>query len=182
MLVLPTPLLLQNKLTQSVLAQCPSREAFKELFTAVFNYEKFGACCVVSCLTCARVAQSHECSARQLSSAPQNASRPRAGTPYRRGDRYYYSHNSGLQNQFVVRSSCFLRGGQSVAALFMPAALITPFQGSSDPQHAPIPRPSSRAPRTHRSCTARAAWRASRRCCWTPTRCRPTAPWRWAAR
>ena len=25
------------------------------------------------------------------------------GCPYRKGNRYYYSHNSGLQNQYVVR-------------------------------------------------------------------------------
>ncbi len=24
------------------------------------------------------------------------------GTPYKKGSRYYYSHNSGLQNQYVV--------------------------------------------------------------------------------
>ena len=27
---------------------------------------------------------------------------PKFGVPSRRGERYYYSHNSGLQNQYVV--------------------------------------------------------------------------------
>lgn len=32
------------------------------------------------------------------------------GTPYRRGQRYYCSHNSGLQNQFVLYSQGSLEG------------------------------------------------------------------------
>ncbi|KAL4854888.1 Prolyl endopeptidase [Chlorella vulgaris] len=63
----------QNKLTSSVLEQCEAREPFKELFTELFNYEKYG-------------------------------------TPYKRGQRYYYSHNSGLQNQFVIYSQPSLDG------------------------------------------------------------------------
>jgi prolyl oligopeptidase len=55
----------QNKLTASVLEQCPARDAFKQLFTDLYDYEKHG-------------------------------------TPYKKGQRYYYSHNSGLQNQYVV--------------------------------------------------------------------------------
>lgn len=55
----------QNELTQKVLAQCETRDQFKELFTALYDYPKFG-------------------------------------TPFKRGNRYYYYHNSGLQQQYVL--------------------------------------------------------------------------------
>lgn len=55
----------QNKLTASVLEQCPSRSQFKQLFEELYNYERFGV-------------------------------------PFRKGDRYYYSHNTGLQAQNVI--------------------------------------------------------------------------------
>lgn len=35
-----------------------------------------------------------------------------AGTPYRKGQRYYFSHNSGLQNQSVVRCWVVVHGGK----------------------------------------------------------------------
>ena len=38
---------------------------------------------------------------RHPSSLPGDCA-PAAGTPYRKGQRYYFSHNSGLQNQYVV--------------------------------------------------------------------------------
>eukprot|EP00879_Flechtneria_rotunda_P018448 GHRR01019352.1.p1 GENE.GHRR01019352.1~~GHRR01019352.1.p1 ORF type:complete len:520 (+),score=168.42 GHRR01019352.1:95-1654(+) len=55
----------QNKLTQQVLEQCETRGQFKELFTALYDYPKYG-------------------------------------TPFKRGDRYYYYYNSGLQQQYVL--------------------------------------------------------------------------------
>ncbi|KAG2433756.1 hypothetical protein HXX76_008118 [Chlamydomonas incerta] len=57
----------QNKLTDGVLAQCETREPFRKLFTALFDYPKFGA-------------------------------------PFKCGSRYYYYHNSGLQQQYVIYS------------------------------------------------------------------------------
>ncbi|GIL73545.1 hypothetical protein Vretimale_5243 [Volvox reticuliferus] len=56
---------LQNKLTEEVLAECETREPFRKLFTALFDYPKFGA-------------------------------------PFRAGSRYYYYHNSGLQQHYVL--------------------------------------------------------------------------------
>ncbi|GLC56852.1 hypothetical protein PLESTB_001156200 [Pleodorina starrii] len=55
----------QNQLTGEVLAQCDTREPFKKLFTALYDYPKFGA-------------------------------------PFRAGNRWYYYHNSGLQQHYVV--------------------------------------------------------------------------------
>eukprot|EP00878_Enallax_costatus_P029867 GHUV01032432.1.p1 GENE.GHUV01032432.1~~GHUV01032432.1.p1 ORF type:complete len:735 (+),score=227.44 GHUV01032432.1:207-2411(+) len=55
----------QNRLTQKVLQQCETREQFKELFTQLYDYPKYG-------------------------------------TPFKRGDRYYYYYNSGLQQQYVL--------------------------------------------------------------------------------
>lgn len=63
----------QNRLTAGVLAQCGTRANFKDLFTKLYDYEKFG-------------------------------------TPYKKGSRYYYSHNSGLQNQYVIYSQGSLDG------------------------------------------------------------------------
>eukprot|EP00882_Tetradesmus_deserticola_P019405 GHRQ01020886.1.p1 GENE.GHRQ01020886.1~~GHRQ01020886.1.p1 ORF type:complete len:455 (+),score=131.29 GHRQ01020886.1:102-1466(+) len=55
----------QNKLTAKVLEQCTTRDQFKSLFTALYDYPKYG-------------------------------------TPFKRGDRYYYYYNSGLQQQYVL--------------------------------------------------------------------------------
>lgn len=55
----------QNKLTNKVLEQCTTRDQFKSLFTALYDYPKYG-------------------------------------TPFKRGDRYYYYYNSGLQQQYVL--------------------------------------------------------------------------------
>lgn len=63
----------QNGVTAGVLEQCGSRDRFKQLFTQLFDYEKFG-------------------------------------TPYKRGQRFYYSHNSGLQNQYVIYTQGSLDG------------------------------------------------------------------------
>lgn len=55
----------QNQLTQKVLQQCETRDQFKQLFTQLYDYPKYG-------------------------------------TPFKRGDRYYYYYNSGLQQQYVL--------------------------------------------------------------------------------
>ena len=52
----------QNTLTQSILEQCPTRDAFARQMKRMYNFPKFG-------------------------------------TPSKRGNRYYYFHNTGLQNQ-----------------------------------------------------------------------------------
>lgn len=61
----------QNELTQSVLARCESREEFKQLFTKLYDYERFSV-------------------------------------PSRKGDRYYFSRNTGLQAQSVLFSQAHL--------------------------------------------------------------------------
>ncbi|KIZ07661.1 prolyl endopeptidase [Monoraphidium neglectum] len=61
----------QNELTNSVLAQCDTREQFKALFTDLYNYPKYG-------------------------------------TPFKKGSRYYYYFNSGLQQQFVLYTQASL--------------------------------------------------------------------------
>ena len=48
-----------------MLERCPTRSAFRELFTELYDYERYSV-------------------------------------PSRKGDRYYYTHNSGLQAQSVV--------------------------------------------------------------------------------
>ncbi|KAF8058088.1 Prep [Scenedesmus sp. PABB004] len=63
----------QNKVTAKVLAQCDTRDKFKELFTAVYDYEKFD-------------------------------------TPFKRGPRYYYYHNTGLQQHYVLLGQDSLQG------------------------------------------------------------------------
>lgn len=63
----------QNKVTQSVLAQCHSQDKFKALMQQLYDY-------------------------------------PRYSTPSRHGERYYYSHNTGLQAQSVVYSQRSLDG------------------------------------------------------------------------
>lgn len=109
----------QNALTQTVLAQCESREPFRRLFTQLYDYEKYGAlsCSGQRCWAghavgqhirhgvlqygrCQTVSLPCQCR-RQLSGRPLAP----AGTPYRKGQRYYFSHNSGLQNQYVVSSA-----------------------------------------------------------------------------
>lgn len=67
----------QNRLTTSVLERCGSRERFKQLFTELYNYERFG-------------------------------------TPYKRGDRWYYSYNSGLLAQNIVYTQSDLGADPSV--------------------------------------------------------------------
>jgi len=67
----------QNALTNTVLDKCETRAQFKELFTQLYDYPKFG-------------------------------------TPFRRGPRYYYYHNSGLQQQYVLYSQASLSGEASV--------------------------------------------------------------------
>ncbi|KAL6754676.1 prolyl oligopeptidase [Haematococcus lacustris] len=62
----------QNQLTNEVLAQCDTRQAFKDLFTQLYDYPKYG-------------------------------------TPFRRGSRYYYYYNSGLQQQYVLYSQAGLQ-------------------------------------------------------------------------
>ncbi|KAJ9512543.1 hypothetical protein QJQ45_018956, partial [Haematococcus lacustris] len=62
----------QNQLTSEVLAQCDTRQAFKDLFTQLYDYPKYG-------------------------------------TPFRRGSRYYYYYNSGLQQQYVLYSQAGLQ-------------------------------------------------------------------------
>ena len=43
----------QNQLTQTVLAQCETRDDFKELMTRLYNYERYGCpykCDLYACL------------------------------------------------------------------------------------------------------------------------------------
>jgi len=40
----------QNQLTQTVLAQCETRDEFKELMTRLYNYERYG--CPYKCVFC----------------------------------------------------------------------------------------------------------------------------------
>lgn len=102
----------QNALTQSVLAQCDSRVPFRQLFTKLYNYERYGekpgatGCCW-GCYRGMRPDSCHFPLALPAVHCPTLPPLPfaalAAGTPYRRGQRYYFSHNSGLQNQSVVR-------------------------------------------------------------------------------
>ncbi len=55
----------ENELTQSYLAEVPSRETMQKRLVELINFERYTA-------------------------------------PARRGTRYFYSHNSGLQNQNVI--------------------------------------------------------------------------------
>jgi hypothetical protein len=74
----------QNKLTAEVLAECDTRDRFKQLFTDLYNYPKFG-------------------------------------TPFKKGARYFYYHNSGLQQQFVLYTQPAL--GADATVLLDPNAL-----------------------------------------------------------
>mmetsp|Transcript_25826 Transcript_25826/g.72321 ORF Transcript_25826/g.72321 Transcript_25826/m.72321 type:complete len:814 (-) Transcript_25826:260-2701(-) len=67
----------QNKLTASVLEQCPNRSHFKEALTKMMDYPKYGC-------------------------------------PFKRGDRYFHFHNSGLQAQYVLFSQASLEEEASV--------------------------------------------------------------------
>lgn len=67
----------QNEVTASVLAQCESRPAFKELMTRLYDY-------------------------------------PRYGLPHKRGSRYVYSHNTGLQAQSVLFTAATPAGDPTV--------------------------------------------------------------------
>ena len=40
----------QNQLTQTVVAQCETRDEFKELMTRLYNYERYG--CPYKCVFC----------------------------------------------------------------------------------------------------------------------------------
>lgn len=74
----------QNKLTAEVLAECDTRGRFKQLFTDLYNYPKFG-------------------------------------TPFKKGARYFYYHNTGLQQQFVLYTQPAL--GADATVLLDPNAL-----------------------------------------------------------
>ncbi|KAI8465889.1 MAG: prolyl oligopeptidase [Monoraphidium minutum] len=67
----------QNELTSAVLAECDTRGQFKQLFTDLYNYPKYG-------------------------------------TPFKKGSRYYYYFNSGLQQQFVLYTQAALDAEPSV--------------------------------------------------------------------
>lgn len=76
----------QAKLTDSYLAEIPSREAIQQRLTKLLDYEKFG-------------------------------------TPSRHGERYFYTHNKGLQPHSVLYTTIGLEGAPTVA--FDPNALST---------------------------------------------------------
>ena len=67
----------ENELTQSYLAEVPSREAMQKRLMELINFERYTA-------------------------------------PARRGSRYFYSHNSGLQNQNVIYWNEGLKGEPKV--------------------------------------------------------------------
>eukprot|EP00891_Asterochloris_glomerata_P009877 jgi/Astpho2/9877/fgenesh1_pm.00152_%23_2_t len=67
----------QNKVTNSLLEQCTTREPFRELLTEMYDY-------------------------------------PRFRVPSKKGSRYYYRHNTGLQNQDVVYTQASLDAEASV--------------------------------------------------------------------
>lgn len=73
----------QNSVTNDVLAQCPTRAQFKEIFTRLYNYPKFGTPFKRGqrCVDWVCVTHSHQ------------------------HPRYYYFHNSGLQAQSVLYSA-----------------------------------------------------------------------------
>ena len=82
----------QNKLTTSVLSQCETREPFRQLFTQLFDYPKFGTPFKQGGERRGARASLWQCAEliNTVHTLPHCS------------DRYYYYHNSGLQQQYVL--------------------------------------------------------------------------------